>query len=191
MTWKAQALLGAGLMAAKAMATCFNPEPDYRICYNVPGATPQNVKIQEIQFCAKQLRYDADVLGNKFWTMGLPDADNCGEWQVTTKGSTWILAKLVGDDAASISLHDLANTLDGGVGATKEQIAKSLLGCETAGGQMGVMINATNPVYQEPQFKNGTYTNKGIVIKIVRNPDVKAPASKINLSQSLGEAADF
>lgn len=98
--------------------------------------------------------------------MPLPDADNCAEWQVTTKGGTWALAKLVGDEGAAVTFNDIANTIDGGATPTSEQIAKSLTHCATAGGQMGVIVNATDPLYQSDEFISGGYTNQGIVSKL-------------------------
>ncbi|KAM7192997.1 hypothetical protein V8F33_008045 [Rhypophila sp. PSN 637] len=160
--------------ASQGSAFCFGPEPARRICYSDPGATPQNITLQEINYVAGYLRFYGSQKGNpQFYTMPLPDADNCAEWQVTTKGSTWVMAKLVGDDAASITFDDLANTIDGGGSkATPEQKAAALIGCNTAGGQMGVVVNATDPRYQQLQFTNGTFTNQGIIIKLVRNPGV-------------------
>ncbi|KAL2167139.1 hypothetical protein VTG60DRAFT_1658 [Thermothelomyces hinnuleus] len=166
-------LLVALGLASQAYAICYAPEPARRICYDEPGATPQNITLQEITYVAGYLRYYGSQPGNpQFYTMNLPDADNCGEWQVTTKGSTWVMAKLVGDEAASVTFDDIANTIDGGAGATPEQKAAALYGCGTAGGQMGVVVNAEDPRYQQPQFVNGTYTNQGIIIKLVRNPGV-------------------
>ncbi|KAL2198357.1 hypothetical protein P885DRAFT_67552 [Corynascus similis CBS 632.67] len=165
-------LLGALALASQTAAICFAPEPTDRICYDEPGATPQNLTLQEITYVAGYLRYYGSQKGNpQFYTMNLPDADNCAEWQVTTKGSTWVMAKLVGDQAASVTFDDIANTIDGGgSGATDEDKAAALLGCNTAGGQMGVVVNAEDPRYQESQFTDGTYTNQGIIIKLVRNP---------------------
>jgi len=164
-------LLGALAAASQTAAFCFAPEPTRRICYSDPGATPQNITLQEITYVAGYLRYYGQQPGNpQFYTMNLPDADNCAEWQVTTKGSTWVMAKLVGDSAASVTFDDLANTIDGGAGANATTKAKALYGCNTAGGQMGVVLNATDPRYKQTQFTDGTYTNQGIVIKLVRNP---------------------
>lgn len=69
------------------------PEPERRICYSESGGTP---------------------LGQSpFWRMTLPDADNCGEWQITTKGRTWVVAKLVGNERAAVLFSDVAVTIDG------------------------------------------------------------------------------
>ncbi|KFA45430.1 hypothetical protein S40293_11526 [Stachybotrys chartarum IBT 40293] len=163
--------LGFLALASQAAAVCYFPEPDYRICYNETGATPQNITLQEINYVAGYLRFYGRQPGNpQFYTMRYPEADNCAEWQVTMRGSTWVMAKLVGDNQASITFDDLATTIDGGPGATAAQRAAALVGCNTAGGQMGVQLNTTDPRYQQPQFLDGTFSNTGIVIKLVRNP---------------------
>jgi hypothetical protein len=170
---KLSAMTALALAANQAAAFCFAPEPEKRICYSEAGAKPQNITLQEIAYVAGYLRFYGSQPGNpQFYTMAHPEADNCAEWQVTTKGSTWVMAKLVGDDPASITFDDLANTIDGGSGATAAQKQAALYGCNTAGGQMGVKLNTTDPRYQQEQFKDGTYTNKGIIIKLVRNPGV-------------------
>ena len=170
MTWKIQAVFGATLLAIGCHATCFNPEPADRICYNSNGATPQNVTLAEVQYTARYLRYYSSQKGNPaFYTMRVKDADNCAEWQVTTKGSTLVLAKLVGDQDAEVTFNDIANTIDGGTNATPDQQQQALYGCGTAGGQMGVQVNASDPNYSSPGFVNGGFTNQGIIIKIVHN----------------------
>jgi len=92
---------------------------------------------------------------------------------VTAKGSTWVMAKLVGDDSAAVTFNDIANTIDGGGGAnaSQEAKAKSLFKCGAAGGQMGVIVNATDPLYKSAEFVDGGYTSQGIIVKLVRNPD--------------------
>jgi len=115
--------------------------------------------------------------GSPFWKMPLPDADNCGEWQVTTKGRTWILAKLVGDKPAAILFSDIATTIDGlGLNAS----AKSLVGCGTAGGQMGAIFNTTDPYYESQLFDG--FTSKGILIKIVKAPSDETSTSSATSS---------
>ncbi|KAK5628852.1 hypothetical protein RRF57_004567 [Xylaria bambusicola] len=150
-------------------------QPAEQICYNANGATPQNLDPREVAYIAKYLRaYQVSAVSqglSPFWRMPLPDADNCAEWQVTTKGGTWALAKLVGDDAAAVTFNDIATTIDGG--PTGAQVNQSLTHCGTAGGQMGVIVNATDPLYSSAEFVNGGYTNQGIVIKLVHAPSAK------------------
>jgi hypothetical protein len=155
---------------------CLFPEPTRQICYSSPGATPQNLNPKEVDFIARYLRsYQAQMMkegGSPFWRMPVQDADGCAEWQVTAKGGTWVQAKLVGDDNAAVTFSDIANTIDGGVNATTEVKAKSLANCGTAGGQMGVIINATDPLYKTDEFVKGGFTTKGIIIKLIHNPDL-------------------
>jgi hypothetical protein len=103
--------------------------------------------------------------GSPFWKMPLPEAENCGEWQVTAKGRTWVMAKLVGDEPGAVLFSDIAATIDG-LGLSDP--TKALTACGTAGGQMGTIVNATDPLYQSEEF-NG-FTNSGIIIKLVKSP---------------------
>ncbi|KAI1373679.1 hypothetical protein F4677DRAFT_448248 [Hypoxylon crocopeplum] len=171
----AQLLVGAAALTSQAAAICFFPEPAEQICYNVAGATPQNLDVREVAFIAKYLRnYQTQAVKqglSPFWRMTEADADGCAEWQVTTKGGTWALAKLVGDDSAAVTFNDIATTIDGGVTPTAEDVAKSLTNCGTAGGQMGVIVNTTDPLYSSAEFVDGGFTTEGIVIKLVHNPD--------------------
>lgn len=157
------------------MGPCFPglfPEPELRICYSEPGATPQNLYLREVNFVAQYLRaYEEEVLsqgGSPFFSMPLPDADNCGEWQVTSKGRTWVMAKLVGDEAAGVLFSDIAATIDG---LTVDDPSQALLNCSTAGGQMGTIVDEANPWYQTQLFEG--FTNKGIIIKLVKSPREK------------------
>ncbi|ATY60552.1 hypothetical protein A9K55_005455 [Cordyceps militaris] len=160
--------------AGSSAAICLSPEPSQRICYNDNGATPQNLNMKEVDFIARYLRsYQAQALKagrSPFWKMNEADADNCAEWQVTTKGKTWALAKLVGDDSAAVTFNDIANTIDPGAKAADADKEKALVKCGTAGGQMGVLVNITDPLYQSKEFLDGGYTNQGLVIKLVHSP---------------------
>ncbi|GAW18335.1 hypothetical protein ANO14919_078100 [Xylariales sp. No.14919] len=152
------ACVGASAFLGLTSATCFFPEPSDQICYNTNGATPQNLDVREVAFIAKYLR----AYQTQATAQGL-----------TTKGGTWALAKLVGDNAAAVTFNDIANTIDGGVSATPAQVAQSLTNCGTAGGQMSVIVNATDPLYSGAEFVGGGYTNQGIVIKLVHAPSDK------------------
>ncbi|KAF6813878.1 hypothetical protein CPLU01_14540 [Colletotrichum plurivorum] len=163
-------LLGVAALASGVSARlCLFPEPERRICYNEEGGTPQNLNIQEVNFTANYLRqYEKEQLrqgGSPFWRMTLPDADNCGEWQVTSKGRTWVMAKLVGDEPAAVLFSDIANTIDG---LNLEDPAESLANCTTHGGQMATIVDEESIYYQSQLFEG--FTNKGIVIKLVRSP---------------------
>ncbi|KAK0763341.1 hypothetical protein N5P37_004328 [Trichoderma harzianum] len=126
-----------------------------RIYYNETRATPQNILLKEIAYVAGYMRFYGSQPGNpQFYTMPWPDADNCVKWQVTTKGSTWVMAILVGNDTASVTFDDIANTVDGGAKSTLEQKAAALHSCDTNGGQVGVKVNTMDPRYQQRQFKD-------------------------------------
>lgn len=167
-------LCGAIALATTASAICFNPEPAKRICYNEAGGTPQNVNLKEVDYIARYLRnYHSQAIKegrSPFWKMNEADADNCAEWQVTTKGGTWALAKLVGDQSAAVTFNDIANTIDPGANAPAADKDKAIIKCGTAGGQMGVIVNATDPLYKSKEFIDGGYTNEGLVIKLVHSP---------------------
>ena len=54
------------------------------------------------------------------------------------------------------------NTIDGGIDATPEARSQSLMNCSTAGGQMGVIVNTTDSLYEDAEFVEGGYINQGI-----------------------------
>ncbi|KAL7800723.1 hypothetical protein V8C43DRAFT_302739 [Trichoderma afarasin] len=85
---------------------------------------------------------------------GTSTATGTGTWLVTTKGGTWVMAKLVGNDTASVTFDDIANTIDGGANSTLEQKAAALHSCDTNGGQVGVEVNTMDHRYQQRQFKD-------------------------------------
>lgn len=64
------------------------------------------------------------------------------------------MAKLVGNNTASVTFDDIANTIDGGANSTLEQKAAALHSCDTNGGQVGVEVNTMDPRYQQRQFKD-------------------------------------
>lgn len=152
-------------LAYQIIAGCAAPDPVRRICYNSQGSTPQNVSTKDIESIAVYLRQYISIPWNpKFYTMRVKDADNCGEWEVYSQGSATVLAKLVGNRDASVLFSDIASTLDG---TNATSLMRSLLGCFTAGGQMGTWVSTANPLYKSPEFVNGGFTNEGIIIKVV------------------------
>ncbi len=178
-----QIVLGASatlfLNIGQVSGECFAPEPARQICYSAPGATPQNLTVQEIEFTAKYLRNYQATKGNpRFYWFNGTEADNCAEWIVTTKGATMVLAKLVGRSWAAASFIDIAATIDGGEKATEDLKKASLLGgCGTAGGQMGVRFNLTDPLYNSTEFVESGLKSEGIIVKIVRNLDFEKSTS--------------
>ena len=103
----------------------------------------------------------------------MPTAATCQEWSLTLpEGATiLILAKHIAPFVKSAVLYaDIANTIDGGDGATDAQRQAALLGCAQNGGQMGVAVNTSNPAYTSAEFKDSKARADGIVIKIVKKP---------------------
>jgi len=66
---------------------------------------------------------------------------------------------------------DLVCIGGGGKDAADLARAASLFNYGSAGGQIGVIANATNPLYELEEFVDGGFTTKGIVIKLVHNPN--------------------
>lgn len=148
------------------IARCSAPEPLYRICYDEDGATSQNITIKDLRAAANYLRNYGSGRSKPHWTMKVKDADNCGEWQVTKKGSVMVLAKLIGDQDVSVAFSDIAATLDGGTESLAEaQLALTF--CGSAGGQMGLVSNATDPYYSSSAYKAAGFVNTGLIIKVV------------------------
>ncbi|KAH8649609.1 hypothetical protein BGZ60DRAFT_520605 [Tricladium varicosporioides] len=174
MMWKTATLLTVLSLSGQISAFCWDQQPERRICYDVPGATPQNVSIATVKAIANYVRsFGVGPNRQEFYTMEVKKADNCAEWKVVTpdNSSTWLLVKLTGDNDTAVTFNDLASTIDGGENASAAQTAAALLGCGTAGGQMPVAVNASDPAYKSATFVNGKYTNVGILAKIVRIPD--------------------
>ncbi|KAL5617769.1 hypothetical protein FOBRF1_006517 [Fusarium oxysporum] len=68
----------------------------------------------------------------------------------------------------------MANTIDGGEGASKEKKAASLLGgCGRLGGQVQVTVNPKDPAYNTKAYLASKAKPKGIIIKLVRDPKFK------------------
>jgi hypothetical protein len=84
--------------------------------------------------------------------MPVKDAGNSGEWQVTTKGATWGLAKLVGDDEAAVTSPTLL-TPSTASSTQPEAKAQSLLIYGTAGGRIGIIVKTTDPLYSRAKWE--------------------------------------
>ncbi|OAA62981.1 hypothetical protein ISF_04857 [Cordyceps fumosorosea ARSEF 2679] len=157
-------------LAGPASARCDAPEAERRICYNETGGTPQDIVPRDVLRAADYLRKYGSDPAHAFYTMPLPAADRCAEWDVTTYRSVRVLAKLHGQRAAKVTFDDIADTLDGHRGrGRRKQTEAALWGCGSNGGQMAVQVNASDPRYGAEEFKDGSFTNKGILIKVVRN----------------------
>ncbi|PHH72049.1 hypothetical protein CDD82_6194 [Ophiocordyceps australis] len=158
------------LIWAAALSTvsagCYSPEPASQICYHAPNATPQNIQMADLEAAARNLRnyQKAQLRHNKspFWKMQASDADDCAEWRAMERNTVWVLVKHVGEGNAAVTFEDIANTLVGG--------AQSLTSCGTDGGQMGVRTDDGSALYQLPEFRDGGYTNRGLLVKVVHKP---------------------
>lgn len=175
---KAHQLL-ASLLSAVPLAVAQNCNEGTRlVCYGNPGGTPQNIDTEELEYVVAGFRGETED-GPKFYTMPAnPSLNGCDEWMMTEPvGSVLVLAKHTNNRVnSSVSLNDIADTIDGGVNATPEQRAKSIIGCGSNGGQLIVQANANNPVYQTEEYKALGAKPEGIVIKVVHAP--AAAASK-------------
>ncbi len=90
------------------------------------------------------------------------------EWSLYSHGTVLATARHINSTASSSVLFaDIANTIDGGVGATDAQKAAALIGCGTAGGSLGVVYDASNPQYNTAAYIANGYTPSGLLIKIV------------------------
>ncbi|KAL1901067.1 hypothetical protein Sste5346_002134 [Sporothrix stenoceras] len=76
---------------------------------------------------------------------------------------------------SSVLYEDIANTLDGGVNATDDQMGAVLFGCGANGGSMGVVVNATHPTYNSSYFAYQHAVTSGIIVKVMfgYSPDAR------------------
>lgn len=95
------------------------------------------------------------------------DAPDCAEWTVYTHGTALVTARHIDTTLnSSVLFSDIANTIDGGTGATA--VPQNISSCGTDGGQLGVQYNASNIQYNSSlsAYPVG-YTPAGILIKVV------------------------
>ncbi len=101
----------------------------------------------------------------------MPSGFDCAEWSVDIPGagSVLLLAKHINPRInSSVLFSDMANTVDGGVDATEEAKAASLMGCGTGGGMVGVKTDAANPAYNTDEYKATKGKPEGIILKVVK-----------------------
>ncbi|KAL8305852.1 hypothetical protein RB597_003467 [Gaeumannomyces tritici] len=148
------------------------------VCYGVAGGTPQNLDPEDIEYAASYLRHLADTNNNPIWNM--PTEFDCSEWTLPLFGTGTVLAlaKHINPRTNSgITYYDLARTFDGGEDATEDQRKKSLLGaCGKNGGQLGVIVDESNPAYSSAEYVAAKMKPKDIIIKLVRDPSFPATA---------------
>lgn len=157
----------------EARAAC--GETATRVCYNTGGGTPQNITLDDINYAAYYLRYLGTQNAGKaeeFWTM--PAAIDCAEWTMPLPpgGTVLALAKHINPRIKSaVSFLDMANTIDGGENASDAAKKAALLGCDTNGGQMGVIVDTNNARYSSDVYKALNAKPQGIIIKLVKDPN--------------------
>lgn len=144
-----------------------------RVCYGIDGGTAQNISLDDVQYAADFLRYTGENAQgeDKFWTM--PKALDCDEWTLPLGDGQTVLAlakHIHPRKATSVLYTDMANTIDGGVGAPDATKQKALFGCGTNGGSLGVVYDPNDAAYNTPEYKAKGATPDGIIIKLVRDP---------------------
>lgn len=144
-----------------------------KICYGVDGGTSQKIDPEELQYLASYLRFVGQSNSGMSAFYQMPTAATCQEWSLTLpEGATiLILAKHIAPFVKSAVLYaDIANTIDGGEGATDAQRQAALLGCAQNGGQMGVAVNTSNPAYTSAEFKDTRPGRMVLLSRLSRNP---------------------
>ncbi|KAI0424109.1 hypothetical protein F5Y09DRAFT_154030 [Xylaria sp. FL1042] len=162
-------IAAAAFMAGSVTAQCDDTETAQLLCYNEPDGVPQDVTVADVQYVASYLRaYGAQTKAGRQFTMTAADAPDCAEWTLYAHGTVLALAKHLDSTVnSSVLFADIANTIDGGSGATADQQASAIIGCATSGGSLGVVYNASNPQYLTSTYLDSDYTPAGILIKIV------------------------
>ncbi|KAI4868243.1 hypothetical protein F4820DRAFT_154645 [Hypoxylon rubiginosum] len=152
----------------RAAQICYDSETASLLCYTAPDNTPQDVVVSDVTYIASYLRaYGAQTKAGRLYTMAAADAPDCGEWTIYAHGSAQAIAKHIDNTVnTSVLFADIANTIDGGTGATPAQQAGALIGCGTNGGSYGVVYNASNAAYSASTYPAG-YTPAGILVKVV------------------------
>lgn len=163
------AAAAAAALFGSAAAQCDGETSDL-FCYTTAnGGTTQNVNTTDVAYVAAYLRaYGAQTKAGRQLTMTVADAPDCAEWTLYTHGTVLATAKHIDSTLNSSVLYaDIANTIDGGAGATAAQQAAAIIGCGTAGGSKGVAYDPTNPQYNTAAYLADDYSPGGILIKIV------------------------
>ncbi|KAM3470242.1 hypothetical protein MY8738_009822 [Beauveria namnaoensis] len=168
------AVLTTSLGAASALtrhAVC--SEGPKLICYGENDNTvaeaggSQGLNPEHVRYVAAYLRWlgEANEGAAKFWTMAR--ADDCAEWTlpVPNGGTVLALAKHTSPWLTSSVLYeDMATAIDGD---------KGLLRCGKQGGQVGVVANLKNPMYNTEEYKKSGAKPEGMLLKLVKAPPSK------------------
>lgn len=162
----------AALLVGRAVAQC--GEGAQQICYGLDGGSPQNIDLEDLQYVADFLCFTGQTNAGgpgAFYTM--PASVFCAEWSIEVPGAGTVLPLAKKNNAritSSVLFTDIADAIDGGVGATEEQKKAALMGCAANGGQIGVKTDPANPLYNTKEYKDSKAKPEGIVLKIVRTP---------------------
>ncbi|KAI1422353.1 hypothetical protein F5Y12DRAFT_623893 [Xylaria sp. FL1777] len=158
-------------MASRVTAQCDDTETTKLLCYEDPDGTPQDVTVADVQYVASYLRsYGAQTQAGRQFTQTVANAPDCAEWTLFAHGSVLALGKHIDPTVnSSVLFSDIANTIDGGAGATSAQQAAAIIGCATNGGSLGVVYNASNPQYHTSTYLANDYSPAGVLIKIVNS----------------------
>lgn len=142
---------------ARSSQICYDSETPNLLCYNPPSGVPQNVALADVAYIAAYLRsYGSQTKAGRLFNMAAADAPDCGEWTLYARNSAIAIAKHIDNTVnSSVLFADIATTIDGGAKATPEQQAAALIGCGTSGGSLGVLVNASNPVYTASTYPTG------------------------------------
>jgi hypothetical protein len=166
--------------AASLMPQQLCGEGPQRVCFGRDGGVSQNILEDDVKYVANYLRLiarqnEGDGLA-AMWTMeSVSPGVDCQEWTLPISGSGTVLAlaKHINPRInSSVLYEDLANTIDGGVNASEKDKASSMLGCGTSGGMIGVKADPKNPEYATADYKARKYKPEGILIKLVRAPEI-------------------
>lgn len=159
-------IAAAGLAAANPLLAARScGEGTQKICYGVDGGESQNLNPDDIQYVAEFLRYIGQQASgaDKFWTM--PKGFDCPEWGLPVDGANTVLALAKHNNPrypTSVLYEDLAAAID--------KLSPNVGSCGKNGGQIGVVANTSNPLYNTNEYKNSGAKPDGIVLKLVKAP---------------------
>ncbi|EJP65997.1 uncharacterized protein BBA_04968 [Beauveria bassiana ARSEF 2860] len=159
-------ITAAGLAVANPLLAARScGEGTQKICYGVDGGDSQDLKPEDIKYVAEYLRYIGEQASGagKFWTM--PKGFDCPEWGLPVDGAGTVLALAKHNNPrypTSVLYEDIANAID--------KANTNVGSCGKNGGQIGVVPNLSNPLYNTDEYKKSGNHPDGIVLKLVKAP---------------------
>ncbi|KAK0624160.1 hypothetical protein B0T14DRAFT_536748 [Immersiella caudata] len=142
------------------------------ICYGKPNGESQKIDPEDLAYVASVVRRHVrrNPTDPPYYHMPPNPNFECEEWSLGAEGTVSVAVKHTSPRLdTAVLLEDVANTIDGGENATPEQISKSLLGCGENGGQVGVLVNTSNPLYSSEAYKAKKTTTSGLIVKAYKN----------------------